>query len=472
MPLDPTAGELPVGERRALVRSIADTVGQAVAHRAQRAHDAGQAMTAEAEKVGSATEIQRQLVAYNEGRVRRGMTPLSAATHEALVDAVMAHVYGLGELDELWVNADVENIDVNGPDDVFVAFVGGQRVRWTPIASNQDELIELIRRAARRLGQNEVEFDARHPQLDLQLPDGSRLFAVFGGDAGNGLAVQPTMSIRRHRHLAVGMDDLVALGVMPAEAADFLVAAFRAGENVIVAGDHNAGKTTCLRALCFDAIPRHQRVVTVEAYITELGLHTGGRLPNTVALYSRPASAEGDGEVTVADLVRRASRRLNPTRVIVGEILGDEVGPVLDVFSGSTRGSGCTIHARSARGAVRRFEQYGLGARPPVPTEAIAYGLAEAAPIILHLAGDESSEGQLRRYCTSIVEVTGLEEGRVATTELWSLDRAGRLVPRHALSSSRRERLARAGWDWHTCGWVPVPDDPPMNGHRSAGAVR
>ena len=98
----------------------------------------------------------------------------------------------------------------------------------------------------------------------------------------------------------------------------------------------------------------------MEAYITELGLHQGDRLPNTVALYSRPPSAEGEGEQTVSDLIRRATRRLNPTRVIVGEILGDEVGPVLDVFSGSTRGSGCTIHARSARGAVRRFEQYGL----------------------------------------------------------------------------------------------------------------
>ena len=101
---------------------------------------------------------------------------------------------------------------MNGPDKVFVGFVGGQRVRWTPVAADQEELIELIRRAARRLGQNEVEFDARHPQLDLQLPDGSRLFAVFGGVAGNGLAIEPTLSIRRHRHLAVGMDDLVALG--------------------------------------------------------------------------------------------------------------------------------------------------------------------------------------------------------------------------------------------------------------------
>jgi hypothetical protein len=119
---------------------------------------------------------------------------------------------------------------------------------------------------------------------------------------------------------------------------------------------------------------------------------------------------------------------------------------------------------------VRRFEQYGLGAHPPVPTEAIAYGLAEAAPIILHLAGDESSEGRLRRYCTSIVEVTGLEEGRVATTELWSLDRAGRLVARMPLDEAHDQRLARAGWDKLQVG--ALPDDPPTNGHRSVGAVR
>jgi Flp pilus assembly CpaF family ATPase len=243
---------------------------------------------------------------------------------------------------------------------------------------------------------------------------------------------------------------------MPDLATGFVVTNFSTGENLIVAGDHNAGKTTFLRAVCFAAIAPHQRVITVEAYITELGLHNGDRLPNTVALYSRPPSTEGEGEVTVTDLIRRATRRLNPTRVIVGEILGDEVGPVLDVFSGSTRGSGCTIHARSARGAVRRFEQYGLSARPPIPPEAINYGLAEAAPIIVHLAGDESTVGRLRRYCTSIVEVTGLDDGRVSTTELWGLDGSGRLVAKHAPSSARRERLARAGWDWNVQGWAGV----------------
>jgi pilus assembly protein CpaF len=456
-PLDPTLGELPVVELRPLVRALADTVGKRVSSKVQESLSTGARMSADAEKVASVTEIHRELARYNESRVRSGLAPLSDHTHQAVLEAVMAHVYGLGELDALWGNTDVENIDVNGPHKVFVTFVGGERVRWTPVAADQDELIDLIRRAARQLGANEVEFDARHPQLDLQLPDGSRLFAVFGGDAGNGVATEPLLSIRRHRYLAVSMDDLVKLGVLPAAAGEFIVAAFRAGENLIVAGDHNAGKTTFLRAVCFDAIDPHQRVVTVEAYITELGLHQGDRLPNTVALYSRPPSAEGEGEQTVSDLIRRATRRLNPTRVIVGEILGDEVGPVLDVFSGSTRGSGCTIHARSARGAVRRFEQYGLAAHPPVPVEAINYGLAESAPIIVHLAGDESRSGRLRRYCTSIVEVTGLDDGHVTTTELWGLDGAGNLVPRHALSSLRRERLARAGWDWSRRGWVPAP---------------
>jgi len=454
--IDPTLGEVSEEERRRLVRQIADTVGKRVARKAQDAAQSGNGLSGEAEKVASVTEIHAELARYNETRIRVGGAPLSPFAHDAMVEVVLAHIYGLGELDVLWNTESVENIDVNGPNRVFITFEGGEKVPWPPVARDQDELIDLIRRAARQLGMNEVEFDARHPQLDLQLPDGSRLFAVFGGDSGNGIAIQPTLCIRRHRHLDIDPARIGPMWEMPETATGFVVTNFSAGENLIVAGDHNAGKTTFLRAVCFAAIAPHQRVITVEAYITELGLHNGDRLPNTVALYSRPPSAEGEGEVTVTDLIRRATRRLNPTRVIVGEILGDEVGPVLDVFSGSTRGSGCTIHARSARGAVRRFEQYGLSARPPIPPEAINYGLAEAAPIIVHLAGDESTAGRLRRYCTSIVEVTGLDDGRVSTTELWGLDGSGRLVAKHAPSAARRERMARAGWDWNVQGWAGV----------------
>ena len=181
--------------------------------------------------------------------------PLSDHAHQAVLDAVMAHVYGLGELDALWGNDDVENIDVNGPDKVFVTFVGGERVRWTPVAADQEELIDLIRRAARQLGANEVEFDARHPQLDLQLA--RRLPAVRRvrrrrrqrrGDRA--AAVDPPAPLSRRLDGATSSSSACC----PAAAGEFIVAAFRAGENLIVAGDHNAGKTTFLRAVCFDAI--------------------------------------------------------------------------------------------------------------------------------------------------------------------------------------------------------------------------
>jgi Flp pilus assembly CpaF family ATPase len=326
--------------------------------------------------------------------------------------------------------------------------------QWTPIASGDDDYLEVIRRAARRMGLAEVEFDARHPFLDLQLPDGSRLYAVFGGKTTNGVGVETYLCIRRHRFMEPSPQDLVDLGVWPADAGEFVIAGFRAGENLVVGGDHGSGKTTLLRGVSYAAIEPWERVVTVEASITELGLHTSGRLPNCVALYARPPGAEGEGAVTVADLVKGPTRRLNPTRVLVGEILGDEVGPVLDAFTASTRGSGCTIHARSARAVIRRFEQYGLACQPPLPPLSVRYALAEAEPIIVHLTGDESVEGELRRYCTSIVEVTGLEDGHVAATELWGLDASGQLVPKHALSSAKRERLARRGWDWATDGWA------------------
>lgn len=442
-PADPTHGELSRSEWRALVRSVADQVGERVAGDVATGGDVTR------EQVRSATVVADLLDAENRRRVGAGLAPLSAEAQVSLRNAVIAHVYGLGELEHLWRHPDVENIDINGHDVVWVSFAGGERTRWEAVAGSEAELIDLIRRAARRLSLNEVEFDARHPQLDLQLPDGSRLFAVFGGRTGNGVATAPLLSLRRHRRQSV--TSVHELDLMPAGAADFVVADFAAGGNLIVAGDHNAGKTTTLRALCAEAIRPHQRVVTVEAFITELGLDR--LLPNVATLYSRGPSSEGDGEITVEDLIRRATRRLNPTRVIVGEVLGDEVGAVLDVFSGSTRGSACTIHARSARGVVRRFEQYGLGARRPVPVEAINYAMAEAAPLIVHLTGDESRAGSLRRYCTSIVEVTGLEAGRVAMTELWADGPRG-LEPRHPPSAARRERLERNGWNWSRNGWV------------------
>lgn len=458
-PVDHTNGELPVIEQRAMVRRIADAVGRRVAARVEAAVEAGTPLSDDAEKVASSTEIQRELRAENERRLRAGGEPLSDTALAGLHDMVLAHVYGLGELEDLWNNSEVENIDCNGAGQVWVTFAGGLMKEFPPVAASLDEFLELIRRVGRRLGEVEVQFDARHPKLDLQLPDGSRMFAVYGGRGSNGVGAETYLCIRRHRFLAPSIEELVALGLMPERAAQFIVAAFAAGENVIVAGDWASGKTTFLRGLVYAAVQPWQRLITVEAAITELGLHRSGRLENVVALFSRPNGSEGEGEVTVWELMEEYTRRLNGTRVLVGEILGKEVGPVLDAFTSSTAGSACTIHARSARAVIHRFEQYGMAATPPLPPQAVRLALANALPIVVHLAKDVSTEGVVRRYCTSISEVTGLEDGQVAMTELWGLDDAGSLVPQHALSSLRRRYLARQGWSWTDDGWAAdLPD--------------
>jgi Flp pilus assembly CpaF family ATPase len=454
-PDDSADTELSPSERRALVRRIADLVGTEISARVQDASESGRPLSTESERVAAASEIQRALANENERRLRDGLLRLSDTLHQSLFDGVMAHAYGLGELDVLWHNPEVENINANGPNDVFVTLAGGKKIRWSPIAESQEAMIDLIRRAARRLGLVEVEFDARHPHLDLQLPDGSRLYAVYGGTQVNGVSTQPLLAIRRHRFLDITIDDTVRMGVWPKQAADFVRHAFVAGFNVVIAGDWGSGKTTLLRALCLDAIAPHERVITVEKGLTELGLHhCPERLPNVAALFSRPASAEGDGEVTVWDQIQGPSRRLDPTRVIVGEVLGEEVGPALDVFAGSTRGSACTLHARSANGVVNRFVYLGHSARPPVPAEAVRHALAEAAPIIVHLEADDSVEGSIRRFCTSIVEVNGIEGDHLSTTELWSLDADEELVAVNAPSAENRRRLARRGWIWERDGWA------------------
>ncbi len=457
-PIDRTRGELAVDEQRTLTRRTADVVGRNVAARVEVAVEAGTLMTPDAEMVASSTEIQQALRSENERRLRSGLDPLSDTALAGLHDMVLAHIYGLGELDDLWNNPEVDNIDCNGAGTVFVTFAGGL-VKDPPVASSLEEFLDLVRRVGRRLGEVEVQFDARHPRLDLQLPDGSRMFAVYGGPGTNGVGAETYLCIRRHRYQNPSVEDLVELGLWPEKAARFVVAALATGENVIIGGDHGSGKTTSMRGVIYSAVSPWERVITVEAGITELGLHRSGRLKNVVALFSRPNGSEGEGEVTVWELMEDYTRRLNGSRIFVGEVLGKEVGPVLDAFTASTAGSACTIHARSARAVIHRFEQYGMAANPPLPPEAVRLAFANALPIIVHLAKDVATEDVVRRYCTSICEVTGLEDGQVAMTELWGLNERGELVPQHALSAMRRRFMARQGWSWTTDGWADdLPD--------------
>ncbi len=152
-------------------------------------------------------------------------------------------LFGLGRLQALVDDELIENIDVNGCDQVWVTYADGSKVEMDPVAESDEELVELLRMAAARFGLSERRFDVAHPELDLRLPDGSRLSALMA------VVARPAVSIRRHRFVDLTIEDLVGLGTLTDVTASFLAAAVRARKNIVVAGAMNSGKTTLIRAL-------------------------------------------------------------------------------------------------------------------------------------------------------------------------------------------------------------------------------
>jgi Flp pilus assembly CpaF family ATPase len=296
---------------------------------------------------------------------------------QLLAQSVLDALFGLGRLQSLVDDPDIENIDINGCDQVWVTYADGSKHLMAPVADSDDELIDLVRSAASRFGLSERRFDLARPELDLHLPGGSRLSALMA------VTSRPAVSIRRHRFSDLSLADLTALGTMDGHLASLLAAAVRARKNIIVSGAMNAGKTTLLRALAAEISPR-ERVVTIEQAF-ELGLDTAVlRHPDLVALEARPANVEGQGRISVADLVRRALR-MNADRVIVGEVLGDEVLPMLNAMSQGRSGSMCTVHADSSSGVFRRIASYSVQAPERLPLEASNLLIAGAVHFVVHL---------------------------------------------------------------------------------------
>ncbi len=303
--------------------------------------------------------------------------PVDAGEEQQLARQVLDELFGLGRLQVLVDDPDVENIDVNGCDVVWVTYADGSKERAAPVADSDSELVEILRSAGSRLGLAERRFDLARPELDLHLPDGSRLSALMA------VTARPVVSIRRHRLTDLSLDDLVRLGSLDPSVASLLRAAVRARKNIVVAGAMNAGKTTLLRTLAAE-IPSRERLVTIEQSF-ELGLDAlPERHPDLVALEARPANLEGEGLISVADLVRRALR-MNADRVIVGEVLGDEILPMLNAMSQGRSGSMCTIHADSSAGVFRRIASYAAQAPERLPLEATNLLIAGAIHFVVYL---------------------------------------------------------------------------------------
>ncbi len=371
------------------------------------------------------------LVTRSRQRVHAGLPPWTVDEEFAIADNVMDSIFGMGRLQPLIDDPSIENIEVNGHDQVWISYADGREVRGDPVAGSDAALVEMVQALASRTGQAERSFSTATPCLHLRLDDGSRLTAMAW------VTPRPVIVIRRHRVRDVSLSEMVQWGSMSQAVAEFLGAAIRAGRNVIVTGAQNAGKTTLLRALAAEFSPM-ERFATIEREY-ELHLHElTHRHPRVVAMEARIGSSERDavgraaGEVSLADLVVDALR-MNVRRVIVGEVRGPEVVPMLTAMSVGD-GSMCTLHARSATKALDRIVNLCLE-RGGGMTDSFAYrAAADGIDFVVHLGMRHDPEhGDARaRFVAEVIEVDGIgESGRPVVTSVFTPGPDGRALPAH-----------------------------------------
>ena len=348
-----------------------------------------------------------------------------------IIDEAIAQVLGLGRLEPLLEDDEISDIHIRGNFPVWVKTRNGERREHPPIVQTDAELVDLIRRIASRMGHREQRFDPAHPELNLQLPDGSRLFAAME------ISSHPTLVIRRHRFEFSAIPQLVERQMMEPEVGSFLAAAVRSRKNIIVAGGTGSGKTTLLRALINEIGPL-ERIVTIEdAY--ELGIdHFQSDHPDHDALQARTANIEGHGEITMADLTRMALR-MDPDRVVVGEVRGGEAFPMLLAMSQGNNGSMCTLHADSARSVFPKLLAYVSMASTGVPTETVNLLIASAIHFVVHVEVRDNV-----RRITSIHEVVDADGTAIVSNEVYSVN--GTTPQFVALRGATATQLERHGF--------------------------
>ncbi|WP_018640267.1 CpaF family protein [Parafrankia elaeagni] len=431
------------GDVDALAARVRVQVGAALSARLQAREAQGLAPLGRADQRALTSElISAALAQYAQTQLADGGRLLSGQVEEQISRAVLDSLYGLGGLQPLLDDPSIENISVNGADVVWVRRFDGRRERLPAVARSDAELVELVRTVVARAGVEERRWDRASPEVSCQLPDGSRLHALMA------VAHRPTVSIRRHRYQQITLDQLVTdLGMISAELRMFLHRLVLARRNLLIAGGTGIGKTTFLRAMAAD-IPYAERIITIEDSY-ELGLDRDGQHGDVVALQAREPNIEGAGAFSQADLARSALR-MSPDRVIVGEVRGAEVIPMLNAMSMGVDGSMATIHASSSGAVFLKLAAYAAQAAERLSMEATTLLAASAVHFVIHLG--YTPDG--RRVVSSVREVAGADGMILATNEVWRPGPDGAAVPGAPLRPDTAALLARV--DDHQQSYRPV----------------
>jgi len=323
-----------------------------------------------------------------------------------LIKAILDEALGLGPLEDLLAEETVSEIMVNGPDVIYIEKNG--KVILSPYTfSSSQQLMGVIERILAPIGRR---IDEKSPYVDARLADGSRVHAIIPPLAIDG----PTLTIRKFKKEKLGADDLIRFGSITRDMAEFFKAVIESRLNVIISGGTGSGKTTLLNILS-GMIPEVERIITVEDS-AELKLQQD----HTVRLESRPPNIEGEGEVTIRDLVK-CTLRMRPDRIIVGECRSGEALDMLQAMNTGHDGSLTTIHSNSPSDCIRRLETLVMMAGMELPAKAIREQIASAINIIIQQT--RLSDGS--RKITYVTEVNGLRGDEILLNDIFLFKQSG-----------------------------------------------
>ena len=337
-----------------------------------------------------------------------------------LRSAVFDSFRRLDLLSELLDDKNVTEIMINSPKEIFVE-KKGKMERWNRSFQSDEQLYDLIQQIVSRINR---AVNTKSPIVDARLEDGSRVHVVLPPIALKG----PTVTIRKFPE-PITMQKLIQLGSLTEEAAAFLESLVQASYNIFISGGTNSGKTTFLNALS-QYIPKAERIITIEdsAELQIQGVN------NLVSLETRNANAEGEGAVTISDLIK-ASLRMSPNRIIVGEVRGKECLDMLNAMNTGHDGSISTGHGNTAHDMLRRMETMVLqGAE--LPLSSIRNMIASAIEIMVHLGRSKDH----KRRVMEISEVIGVENGEIQLKKLYQYN--GEVLEKLS-DLSREEKLLR-----------------------------
>ena len=314
---------------------------------------------------------------------------------------VTESVGGLGILGKIITDTDITEVMINGYNRIFVE-KSGKLMQLDEHFESDEDLIRIVQKFVSEMDRT---IDAGNPIVDARLEDGSRVHVVFPPVALSG----PTVTIRRFPKNPMTMEKLLGYGAITPEAVDFLRKLVVSRHNIFIAGGTGSGKTTFLNALS-NFIPQWERVITIEDS-AELQIRN---VPNLVSLETRKANSKEANEITIRDLIK-ASLRMRPDRIIVGEVRGEEALDMLQAMNTGHDGSLSTGHANSPEGMLSRLETMVLTGSADLPLDAIRMQISSAVDYIVHL----SRLRDFSRKVMSITAVTGYENGRIILNPIY-----------------------------------------------------